>query len=160
MSRGGVWGCTELVGPFCLFPEVRGMKADLVLTSYGPPQGVPKSPLFSVTVVVIDPTREMPDNPSLTPVVFGSVPGRKAISLGLDLGFGLVGREQFLGEARPKSLGGNPVEAAKGGNSERHLVLKVEAKALVESSWEDSSSSLVFPIIAVALEELFDKEVY
>jgi hypothetical protein len=97
MSRGGVWGCTELVGPFCLFPEVRGMKADLVLTSYGPPQGVPKSPLFSVTVVVIDPTREMPDNPSLTPVVFGSVPGRKAISLCLDLGLGLVGREQFLG---------------------------------------------------------------
>jgi len=88
------------------------------------------------------------------------VPGRKAISLGLDLGFGLVGREQFLGEARPKSLGGNPVEAAKGGNSEMHLVLKVEAKALVESSWEDSSSSLVFPIIAVALEELFGKEVY
>jgi hypothetical protein len=101
----------------------------------------------------------MPDNPSLTPAVFGSVPGRRAISLGLDLGLGLVGGEQFLGETRPKLLGGNPVGAAKEGNSERQLVLKVETEALVETSWEDSSSGLVFPIIAVALEELFDEEV-
>jgi hypothetical protein len=58
-----MWGCTELVGPFCLIPEVRGMKADLVLPSYGPPQGYLSLLYLLLQLVLLNQPGKCPTTP-------------------------------------------------------------------------------------------------